>query len=223
MRLGFIAIVMMLSQGCLTYKWDVDVDDPSRVPVNDPVFEVVSQPKKVKIYGTSQKRNHFKVTNNSDGPIFVVYKESFAQLNGSSLRVVSGDTRKINSDQASPDQPVAPGSSAEVSFYTSDSLTNQLLYGGGATFSIAIKAGGNTNYAKVKTFTKPQTEVKESITTEVSAKDRLLCYTTGIIYGGWCWFIKPQDSDREEAMEKAKSIYSNQNRKVLDIQYVGRQ
>ena len=57
-----------------------------------------------------------------------------------------------------------------------------------------------------------------TFTTPVRSGPRWACYLTGIIYGGWCWFIRPQDEDRDAAKEKAQTILGP----AAAVEYLGR-
>lgn len=55
---------------------------------------------------------------------------------------------------------------------------------------------------------------------EASDANKVACYLTVWMYGGWCWFIRPNSESDERAVEKANAI-KNVNDKV-DVRYLGR-
>lgn len=48
------------------------------------------------------------------------------------------------------------------------------------------------------------------ITTNIDSSDRALCYFTMIFYGGYCWFIFPDEVDEKIARERVKRLLGGQ-------------
>ena len=56
------------------------------------------------------------------------------------------------------------------------------------------------------------------IVTEASADDRVGCYLSFWIYGGWCWFVGPNESDKNTANQMASKMLNS----TVKIEYLGR-
>lgn len=65
--------------------------------------------------------------------------------------------------------------------------------------------------------------VKEAHVVRVPARDsdKIICYLTVWIYGGYCWFISPNEDSDRRALEKARGLFDEQP-KSLSVEYVGR-
>lgn len=209
---------------CLTYRWQAHVpEDQLASPAPKPVQPANQVPKFVKIEPMKSRGNHFMVSNLSQEMVYVSYKQSVVEFAGSSYRVVSGETRGINRDRDSPDTPIAPNTTAEVSFYTEDNTTSELMQKGSAAinYRVAIrKEDKKPKYAILHGTSADEKKEKELLfTTESQGNNRLACYITGILYGGWCWFVHPTEEDHKIAEEKGKSKYGPQT----TVEYQGRQ
>lgn len=53
-----------------------------------------------------------------------------------------------------------------------------------------------------------------------TASDKNLCIATAIFWGGYCWFMSPDDNDREIAEQKGRRIFGP-NAKISD--YIGKE
>lgn len=65
--------------------------------------------------------------------------------------------------------------------------------------------------------------LKETHVVRVPARDsdKILCYLTFWIYGGYCWFISPNEDSDRRALEKARGLSDGQP-KSISVEYVGR-
>ena len=65
--------------------------------------------------------------------------------------------------------------------------------------------------------------IKEAHVVRVPAKDsdKFFCYLTFWIYGGYCWFISPNEDSDRRALEKARGLFFVQPQS-LSVEYVGR-
>lgn len=217
-----ILLVAATTSGCLTYKWKVtEADLKVEAPIKEAAKDQVPAFAEIKHFG--KNANHFFVTNKSQEVIFVSYASSVAEVL-TSVRVISGETMGMHKDRDSPDTPIAPGSSAEVSFYSDDKLTSALMVDPGEatyTLRIALKGpGGKLDYA-IMNCSGSGKKVDEGpmVRTHAGAADQLACYLTGIIYGGWCWFVSPGDKDTDIAKKAAKEKYGDK----AGIEYAGRE
>lgn len=215
-RSAFIAVALLLgtTPGCLSYRWQVHIAPPSFVPLPDDV------PPFVQVTRASNGGNYFAVTNVGHEPIFVSYRESIAEVGLQSIRVVSGDTRRMHNDMTPPDVPIAPGSTALVSFYDAEEQHDLVTNGKEARFRIALRTtAGNIVYAVMQP--KAAHPPASTFVTSASDGDKVACYVTAFLYGGWCWFVHPGDSDRIAAEERARSQF--QGTAADHVEYVGRE
>lgn len=194
---------------CTTYRWKAEL--PEVVDTSRKI------PKFVKIESTG-RRNHFKVTNLTDDMVTVSYRQSVIQVGDSSLRAISGETRGINTDRESPDLVIAPKTASEISLYSEDSDKSQKIVNGkmkDVKFRIALKwAEKPVEYAIIEGGS-----INE-FTTEANQNEKILCYATGIFYGGYCWFLRPSEEERIQAKKQAEEIFKAP---VKDIRYLGRE
>lgn len=193
-----------LLAGCLTYRWEASVPENLLVAKSNDS----SAPKFAKIEGVKDptRRNHFQVTNESKKMISVSFKQSVIEIDGKSYRVLSGSTINMNRDRESPDTPIAPNTVAEVSFYPEDGIAKSIVINGTSeiTYRIALRQDeGKPEYAILR----QSKAVGGEFTTKVNDRDKWGCIITGIFYGGWCWFVKPNDEDRKQAEERGKDLY----------------
>jgi hypothetical protein len=212
--MGRVAVVLgcSLLVGCLRYEWRVTTVRPAAD--SDPVAPVTMDvPSGVTLRRSEQRANHFLIENKSNAMLFVSHRESAVEIDGVSLRVIPGTQLRIRADQDAPDTPIAPNTSAEVSFYTASPEANEFLaeLGTAAQFRIAVRSASETRYAVVK---------PEGVVTSAGMVDRLLCYVTGIAFGGWCWFVSPGEDDARSAAAKAAAIHGAA---AADVEYLGRQ
>jgi hypothetical protein len=167
--------------------------------------------------------NSFIFNNKSDATVFVSYKDSVADVSGTSHRVVSGTMRQLHADQSSPDTPIAARTKAEISFYMPDDkkVQDAIFAGNVFTLDVAIRKPGRPGFdhavlrvqgQKPPDFRKlcedlgatySRSECAAYFGTPISPGDRWGCYLTGILYGGWCWFVNPDESDYAAAKEIA--------------------
>jgi hypothetical protein len=145
--------------------------------------------------------NHFLIRNNRNTDIFVEYEKSSMQFIDRSYRVVSGETRKIDSAQAVPDRIIAAGTNSEVSFYRADDPSRSELF---TRLNISLKVDGKS-YRAVK-FKEADLDSREigrvGQVQYINNTDKYLCYATGILYGGYCWFIGDAETEDFEGAKK---------------------
>ena len=213
LKLISIFMLVLLTQGCLAHKWQV-ID--SGVPDNTkedkkPTFTIIDAIEGLEIEPFSFPLNYFKIKNHTNLLVFIDHNSSVAELNEKSYRVVPKDTKTINSDRKSPRIPVGPGTSTDVGLIPLEGeVQHQVMYRG-ATFRIAIVKENQTQYITVLTegFYKPEPNNYNGATfiTRANLIDRVGCYFTGLLYGGWCWFAHPKKTDYEKAEKFAQSEY----------------
>jgi len=56
------------------------------------------------------------------------------------------------------------------------------------------------------------------IVTEASGDDRIGCYLSFWIYGGWCWFVSPNEADKDLANHVARQKLNSS----VKVEYLGR-
>ena len=95
-------------------------------------------------------------------------------------------------------------------------LLTSVLLQGCLTFRYAVKEveTGNDGAA----VTKKEIGV---VRVEAPQGQKTACYLTGWIYGGFCWFVGPNEDSERRAVEKANAIKSNPQAKV-EVEYLGR-
>jgi hypothetical protein len=84
------------------------------------------------------------------------------------------------------------------------------------TFRYAIKTIDPTQ--------KNQLDVKREIgivRVDASQGQRTVCYLTGVFYGGYCWFVAPNEDSDRRALEKGNMIKSKSDEKI-EVEYLGR-
>ncbi len=54
--------------------------------------------------------------------------------------------------------------------------------------------------------------------TRAGTADRVMCYVTGLFYGGWCWFIRPGEDDLGLVTEKARAELGDR----VEVKYLDR-
>jgi|TARA_E500000178_G_C16989491_1_gene740075 hypothetical protein len=152
--------------------------------------------------------NHFLIRNNTSNDIFVEYEKSSMQFLDRSYRVVSGETRKIDTGRAVPDRIIAAGTSAEVSFYRADDTDSSALF---ERLNISIKMN-EKSYRAVKFDEMSVTSKDFSSVGEVryiNNFDGNFCLFTFWLYGGYCWFIgDAEEEDIEGARKEAAKKYN---------------
>ncbi|MBF0361972.1 MAG: hypothetical protein HQK49_13230 [Oligoflexia bacterium] len=173
--------------------------------------------------------NHFSITNNYNQPIRISYNESSLILGSESSRVVSGETKRIHSSLSVPDLIIPPNTTSKFSFYRSDTSVSDLshLY---SKMMIAIKIGEKTQYYyHLRAPTEKPLLKEKSLShepyaefyTEIKSSDKTTCYVTAILWGGYCWFMKPDENDTKNAKEKfIKESGLNEN--LFDLKYQGK-
>jgi hypothetical protein len=152
--------------------------------------------------------NHFLIRNRTNNDIFVEYEKSSMQFLDRSYRVVSGETRKIDSAKTVPDRIIAAGTSAEVSFYRADDTTSSALF---ERLNISIRMN-EKSYRAVK-FQERIVDSKDVSSvgkvSYINSTDGNLCLFTFWLYGGYCWFIgDAEEEDIEGARKEAAKKYS---------------
>ena len=125
-----------------------------------------------------------------------------------SIRVVSGEARGSKLASIIPDRIIAAGTEAEVSFYNSNTEKDSSNF---EKINISYRIE-NKRYkiVKYRPLRFGNDIRKLGTVSYLNLTDKILCYTTGIIYGGYCWFVKfgsPSDEDYEGAKKKAAKIY----------------
>lgn len=152
--------------------------------------------------------NHFLIINNTNKDLFIEYEKSSMIKNNLSSRVISGEQRDLEISKIVPDRIIAAGTEAEVSFYNTNSEEDSSTYDKLIiSYRVADKSYKIEKYMPLR-FGR---DIDNIGTVEyVNVTHKILCYTTAIFYGGFCWFIKygePEDNDYAGAKLKAASIY----------------
>lgn len=214
MRSLFLALLTAATfTGCLTYHWRV-VDDTKVAP--DPPKPLPLPKDQVPAFITVEHGadpHHFTVHNNSASTVFISFRESVMEASGKSHRVVSGETKQLHADQDSPDTPIAPATSADVSFY-SDTLSS-LEEGQVVKFRIALRQQGKETQAILHSRLEVEEEEEKDLkftTHEQDTASRVLCVAT---IGIWCRLKLPTQQDRDDANQKAKKYGPNAKAEFL--------
>ena len=105
-----------------------------------------------------------------------------------------------------------------ISLYTDNDSANKILTKGAADIRFDIKIKGNDQDETITTYPFYSSSGPFELRTHANAKDSLLCYATGIVYGGWCWFISPDENDNQKATELAKA----RRNADVSIKYINR-
>ena len=65
--------------------------------------------------------------------------------------------------------------------------------------------------------------LKEVSLVRVAAKnsDKFFCYLTFWAYGGYCWFVMPDEDSDRRALEKARGLFEG-DPKSVSVEYLGR-
>ena len=196
-------------------------------------------------------KNHFNILNSGTTPVFINFNRSILVMGGKSLRVTSGEASKMISKVVQPDQPIGPGTIAEVSFYTNDDLRNEVIKKhGGFHLTVAVENEGITNYVKFrvrlgqppeKPSLKLQLRMKKEmeeweegveewreewnknfVYTGFPRHHSFLCLLTLRFYGGWCWYTVFRDPTSEEKLEALKLARIKFGKKVQNVSLIGR-
>jgi len=222
-----LLLLAPLNNGCLAYKWAVATEpvaekiEKKPLKVVEKPLKVLEKPSYIHVDKSGDQPNHFKLKNTDKIMAFVDYNSSVVDSGGRSIQVVSGQTKVVHEDQGSIKTPIAPGTSVEVSFYPVDKSDTLVLTVGIATYHIAIQRGSSIDYLVVEvtpTKTERRTQYKEmtemrtqdkdkTVVTRASAADRWGCYITSIVYGGWCWFVRPSSAERLDAERIAQTKF----------------
>ncbi|HMQ11007.1 MAG TPA: hypothetical protein PKC21_08420 [Oligoflexia bacterium] len=204
-----IVLLVLTTTSCSTYRWKGVIHRPE----ND-IRPKNIIPESIEISQDITRLNHFWIKNRSSDVVYVSFSDSVAEFEGQSYRLVSGTTKKIHSAMQSPDQPIAPNTVAEVSFYSDDELITSKLVNPKelVKYRIAFKSSENKAYAIY--YSQDLTEIIE-FTTPIAKSDKIACYITGIVYGGWCWFISPNENDKNKALNEANKLGADNKIKYL--------
>ena len=220
LRSASLFFIVNVFSGCLAYKWKVFFPAPEKVVgPKKSSLKIIKAIEGLSIELESEyKANHFVFKNNTDDILFVDFSSSVAtpiSWAWTSIRLVSGKTKNLNRDRVSPAEPLAPGTMAEISFYSSDKR-DDLRLAKFARFRVAVRSKSLDGELKIVEFeSSARLRAKrispgfrsKTIVTPVSSGDKWGCYITAIFYGGWCWLIESGPEDEEIALEKAKEKY----------------
>jgi hypothetical protein len=167
-------------------------------------------PNRIQIEAENDYTNRFTIRNNMNEDLFVEFERSSMIKGNKSYRVVSGKTRRKDTNLSVPDQIIAAGTMGSVSFFSdegSDSL-NYLYYD---KLNISIRVG-NQRY-KIEKYRELSARSPNLVkrpdrylgrVSYLSTLEEQLCGWTMIFYGGYCWAIgDADDSDFEEARKIA--------------------
>ena len=188
-------------EGCLTYRWRVEEPTLTTAPPKPDQPALIETPA---VYGSRAGFGDFRIENRSTGVVYASPDRSMMEYAGRSYRLITGERRVINSDLPAPDVPIAPGSSILLGLYPADG--SPIYRGVDVRYRIAISDGTSLSYLVIDTWNAP---IQEDVTvaTRASAGDRWGCYITGILYGGWCWFVAPDEDDEKAAKEAAATTF----------------
>ena len=165
----------------------------------------------------------FIVENKHDKPVYIKYENSAisSTILNRTWRVVSGETRKIHSGLAVPDQIIVPGSKAEFSIFPA---TDEFAATIAEDFSIAFKKEDSNEIERILIHVQKkkvnERHSKEDILIPVSDGKKTMCYLTGIVWGGYCWFISPTEEEDKLAREKAEKLKKPGT--DVEVKYIGR-
>ncbi len=228
MKIVLILPILILTSSCLTYRWEARLPDS----VVDEIEEMKAEnekknsekrngyielkgefPRYLTVWQQRTYANQFLIKNTSKELVYVSYKSSVIVVAGTSHRVISGETIGMNRDRDSADTPIAPESTASISLFTPDDSISNLLRSGaeGVTYKVAIRKTNNSS--DFITIIPKRAEILNLVsknldgvqfTTKAGSWDRIGCYVTGIMYGGWCWLVSPREEDILAADKIAK-------------------
>ncbi len=209
MKALLIVLITLFAFGC-SHTFDVVLQPGSptlqkRVEANELALQENKIPDGVKLVETNLG-NHFILKNETKDDLFVEYEKSAIVQNGVSSRVVPGETRKLFAQQAVPDQIVASGTSAEISFYIPKE------YASNEYEKLIVSLRSNDKSFRV---VKVNVESPERIgeVRYVNEDDGDWCMYTFWLYGGYCWviqFSEPNEEDFKGAREKAMTTFNLQ-------------
>ena len=211
MRFLLLGYVLFLSS-CSHYKWKYEED--LEKSSNKIVLSKV--PKYIDIEQDGLV-NHFTIKNNSSETLYIVFKDSHASYLGTTYRLISGETTGRNVDRASPDEPIASKTKSEISFYTPGNIEHTWRKDSinPVKFEISVRKGSSElDKIIIESYGKFVGEFE----TDISSSDRFWCMYTGWMYGGYCWFVKPDESE----IEAAKNIARKKFGENVVIEYVGK-
>jgi hypothetical protein len=239
MKIILPLLIIFLSAACTPHKFDVDYRTSS--PTYQLKVSTVEKNNESKIKDHQRKRrevalanielekknvipngvqievddlpNHFIIRNGMNEDLFIEFERSSMVRGNKSFRVVSGKTRKLDQNRTVPDQIIASGTQAEVSFYSDEGSSFLSTVYDKLNISFSV---GNKRY-KIEKFRElsanpPDLEKKPETylgrVSYLSTTEKHLCGWTFILYGGYCWFIGDADeSDFEAARQIASSRY----------------
>lgn len=199
--LGVLVALGATGPGCLSYRWKAQRD-----AVEDPQAAVAG----LRIHSTKAPYE-FVAENTTDGVLFVSQQRSVLEQGDHSVAVTAGETRVMHTDLVQADLAIAPRSKAAFSLYPT---SGNASWSGPWKFRVATHddRGGALTYVVVEV---PQM----AFTTNVSDSDRTWCYVTGILWGGWCWFISPEAEDTA----LAKKLAAERLGAGADLEFLGRE
>ena len=217
-RIFIVFLIGILLASC-SYKFDVILKENSseykkrfetaiRIDeLNEEKLDINTIHKGIEIKDTSIV-NHFLIINNTSEDVFIEYEKSSMITNNMSYRVISGEQRDLEVSKIIPDRIVAAGTEAEVSFYNASSVEDSSSFDKvNISYRIADKSYRIEKFRTLR-FVK---DIEKIGTVEyVNVTHKILCYTTALFYGGYCWFIKygdPEEEDYKGAKSKAAAIY----------------
>ena len=152
--------------------------------------------------------NHFLIINNNREDLFIEYEKSSMVKSNLSSRVISGEQRDLETSKIIPDRIIAAGTEAEISFYNENSAEDSSTYD---KVNISYRIAGRSYKIERYRPLRFSRDIEKIGTVEyVNVTHKILCYTTAIFYGGFCWFIEhgePEERDYAGAKQKAASIY----------------
>jgi hypothetical protein len=253
--------VLLVLAGCTTFRYEVSESPkplPSRSepampkPNREFVFKVVKKPSYLEIKKSVEvlKWNSFEFRNNSSSPVTISFSKSILSATGKSFKLISGQTIGMHKDRDSPDFIIAPGTSADLSFFPLGVDFPIDTIGGLNRFSISYQKENDqkSNYIQIDSerpyeyevklsnyqdelskirlaefdrIDKMQTNKKRIVEVPIGTFDKVLCYVTGTFYGGWCWLISPTDDHDAEAQKQAEATKAESTGE-LKLRYLGK-
>jgi hypothetical protein len=221
-------------------------------PKRDFVFKVVKKPSYLEIKKSIGVLNwhSFEFMNKSSSRVIISFSKSILSATGKSFKLISGQTIGMHKDRDSPDFIIAPGTSADLSFFPLGGDFPIDTIGGLNRFSISYQRENDqksnyieidserpyeyeaqlSNYqdelrklrrADIDRIDKMHTNNKRIVEVPIGTFDKVLCYVTGPFYGGWCWLISPSNEHDAEAQKQAEATQSESTGE-LKLRYLGK-
>lgn len=202
-------------QGCLSYTWNAMPEPGAAVATRPadpgaPSAETPLAAPATNLVVRALNNHDLEVTNKGLSVEYVSPQRSVVEFGGRSYMLVSGETRVLEANLQQRDIPVAPGAITKVSLYRPDGLVPDDMP---VRFRVAVADGAGAMVSHVIVDVE-----RFRFSTEVQKSDRVWCYVTAIFYGGYCWFISPDEADWAAARERANKLAG----KNVTVEYAGR-